>query len=216
MVLLPGLAPGPRPSHGRVMAFSPQEEIGARRRSRTGLVRLTRPARRYLRLTGIGRRDRIRTCTGLRPRVSETRVYAFHHPPKNWCGRRESHPHELAPTGISGRRVCCSATSAENGSGTETCAPLFPIPTGCVASYALPAWSRRKDLHLRSPRGLRVYSAPHLLLCHVSKLGARAGVAPAWTRRMKPSHCCYATEPKWWAVSVMLRVLPVKSRLLHG
>lgn len=26
MALLPGLAPGPRPSHGRVMAFSPQEE----------------------------------------------------------------------------------------------------------------------------------------------------------------------------------------------
>ena len=173
MVLLPGLAPGPRPSHGRVMAFSPQEEIGARRRSRTGLVRLTRPARRYLRLTGIGRRDRIRTCTGLRPRVSETRVYAFHHPPKNWCGRRESHPHELAPTGISGRRVCCSATSAENESGTETCAPLFPIPTGCVASYALPAWSRRKDLHLRSPRRLRVYSALHLLLFAMRPEGTR-------------------------------------------
>lgn len=102
-------------------------------------------------------------------------MYAFHHPPKNWCGRRESHPHELAPTGISGRRVCCSATSAESGSGTETCAPLFPIPTGCVASYALPAWSRRKDLHLRSPRGLRVYSALHLLLCHVSKTGGSGG-----------------------------------------
>ena len=30
-------------------------------------------------------------------------------------------------------------------------------------------WSRRKDLHLRSPLGRRVYSASQLLLCHASK-----------------------------------------------
>ena len=69
----------------------------------------------------------------------------------------------------------------KTGSGTEICAPLFPIPTGCVATYALPAkkWSKRKDSHLRSLEGQRVYSASQLLLCHASKLGARAGFAPA-------------------------------------
>ena len=37
-------------------------------------------------------------------------------------------------------------------------------------------WSRRKDLHLRSPEGRRVYSALHLLLCHVSKWGLGQGL----------------------------------------
>ena len=34
------------------------------------------------------------------------------------------------------------------------------------------------------------------------KLEARAGFAPARTRRMKPSHCCCATGPKWWSLRV--------------
>lgn len=54
------------------------------------------------------------------------------------------------------------------------------FPRQSVAFYGLDAWSKRKDLHLRSPSGRRVYSALHLLLCHASKeMGARAGFAPA-------------------------------------
>lgn len=83
MVLPSGIAPETRPSQSRVIALSLREEKGARRRNRTGLVRLTRSARRSLRLTGIGRRDRTCTCMGSRPRVSETRVYTLHHSPKN-------------------------------------------------------------------------------------------------------------------------------------
>lgn len=37
-------------------------------------------------------------------------------------------------------------------------------------------WSRRKELHLRSPSGRRVYSALHLLLCHASKNGGSGGI----------------------------------------
>lgn len=52
LVPLPGLAPGPRPSQSRMIAFSPQGGNGARRRNRTGLIRFTGPARRCLRLVG--------------------------------------------------------------------------------------------------------------------------------------------------------------------
>jgi hypothetical protein len=44
-----------------------------------------------------------------------------------------AHRH-LAPTRLLFRHV-----RRKTGSGTEICAPLFPIPTGCVAAYALPA-----------------------------------------------------------------------------
>jgi hypothetical protein len=210
---------------------------------------------------GIGRRDRIRTCTGFRPRVSETRVYTLHHSPEElvrpgrgawrngapggagqgpersesiarprakrrsgflerlvycsthsrmigrggrsrtgtgngaqrvlsppffltsprreeWCGQRESHPHELALTGFSLRRVYCFATSAKTGASTGTCALLSVLPRQSVAFYGLVAkWSKRKDSHLRSPSGRRVYSAPHLLLCHASKInGGSSGI----------------------------------------
>ena len=40
----------------------------------------------------------------------------------------------LAPARLLFRHV-----RRKTGSGTEICAPLFPIPTGCVAAYALPA-----------------------------------------------------------------------------
>ena len=68
----------------------------------------------------------------------------------------------------------------KTGASTGTCAPLSALPRQSVAIYGLDAWSKRKDLHLRSPSGHRVYSALHLLLCHASKeMGARAGIAPA-------------------------------------
>src|SRR6476620_1424474 len=91
----------------------------------------------------------------------------------------------------------------ENGASTGTCAVLSVLPRQSVAFYGLDAWSKRKDLHLRSPSGRRVYSALHLLLfaraAHCAgtrtahplaslgatpsprfeKMGARAGFAPA-------------------------------------
>ena len=87
----------------------------------------------------------------------------------NWCGQRESHPHGLSSIGSSGRRVYYFATSAKTGASTGTCALLAVLPRQSVAIYGLDAWSKRKDLHLRSPSGRRVYSALHLLLCHASK-----------------------------------------------
>ena len=66
-----------------------------------------------------------------------------------------------------------------NGASTGTCALLAVLPRQSVAIYGLDAWSKRKDSHLRSPQGRRVYSALHLLLCHASKkLGARADSHP--------------------------------------
>ena len=56
MVPSRGLAPRSRASRARILLLDDEEKSGARRRSRTGLVRLTRSARRSLRLTGIGRR----------------------------------------------------------------------------------------------------------------------------------------------------------------
>jgi len=37
----------------------------------------------------------------------------------------------------------------KNGASTESCTPLSAVPGRCIAHYALPAWSRRKDLHLQ-------------------------------------------------------------------
>jgi hypothetical protein len=80
----------------------------------------------------------------------------------------------------------------KNGASTGTCALLTVLPRQSVAFYGLDAWSKRKDLHLRSPSGHRVYSAPHLLLCHASKkMGARAGLARAHRAR------CFALRLRW-------------------
>lgn len=62
------------------------------------------------------------------------------------------------------------------GSGTETCAPLFPIPGGRVATYALPAkLVEAGGLAPPESKGRRVYSALQLLLCHASKTGGSGG-----------------------------------------
>jgi hypothetical protein len=119
----------------------------------------------------IGRGGRSRTGTGndAQRGLSPPCLHS-NHAAINWCGQRESHPHELALTGFSLRRVYCFATSAKAGASTGTCALLSVLPRQSVAFYGLDAkWSKRKDSHLRSPSGRRVYSALHLLLCHASK-----------------------------------------------
>jgi hypothetical protein len=147
-------------------------------------------AQRFLRPPGLlfharpqnGRGGRSRTGTGndAQRGLSPPCLHSNHAAIK-WCGQRESHPHELALTGFSLRRVYCFATSAKTGASTGTCALLSVLPRQSVAFYGLDAkWSKRKDSHLRSPEGQRVYSASQLLLCHASKkMGARAGFAPA-------------------------------------
>ena len=61
-----------------------------------------------------GRGGRSRTGTGNHAqRVLSPPCLRSNHAALKWCGQRESHPHELAPTGFSLRRVYCFATSAE-------------------------------------------------------------------------------------------------------
>lgn len=65
----------------------------------------------------IGRGGRSRTGTGNHAqRVLSPPCLRSNHAAKNWCGQRESHPHELSLTGSSGRRVYCFATSAKSWS----------------------------------------------------------------------------------------------------
>ena len=66
----------------------------------------------------------------------------------------------------------------KSGASTGTCALLSVLPRQSVAFYGLDAkWSKRKDSHLRSRSGRRVYSALHLLLCHASKeIGGSSGI----------------------------------------
>ncbi|MDF3056152.1 MAG: hypothetical protein K0R17_367 [Rariglobus sp.] len=140
---------------------------------------------------------------------------------KNWCGRRDSHSHELALRSSRYQRDASLPTLGRHKNGrdgrTRTFAVredgAFTARCNCCCSPCRPDGTRMA--HPSRCSGLRRLRATRFV-CHVSKLEARAGFAPARTRRMKPSHCCCATEPKWWVASVMLRVLPVKSRLLHG
>ena len=121
---------------------------------------------------------------------------------KNWCRRRDSHSHELALTGISGRRVYYSATSAKWIRPGDL-RSARPDTTGCVASYAWPAKNGRDGRTRTSAVREDGAFTARCNCCSATsrKLGAQAGFAPAQTRRMKPSHCCCATEPKWWVVS---------------
>jgi hypothetical protein len=83
-----------------------------------------------------------------------------------------------SPTGFSGRRVYCSAMSARKWSIHRDVRPARCLTkavrrflrVGCLK------WSKRKDSHLRSPGGRRVYSALQLLLCHASESGGSSGI----------------------------------------
>ena len=88
----------------------------------------------------IGRGGRIRTGTGNdAQRVLSPPCLRSNHAAIKWCGQRESHPHELALTGFSLRRVYCFATSAKTGASTGTCALLSALPRQSIAFYGLDA-----------------------------------------------------------------------------
>jgi hypothetical protein len=100
-------------------------------------------------------------------------------------------------------------------------------PTGCgpcslpyqdspsLSTGWMQKWSKRKDSHLRSPRGRRVYSALQLLLCHASKKWGSSGIRTRDLLLMRELRCLLRHRAEWWAASVMLRVLPGKNRRLH-
>gem|GEM_PF-5666620 len=122
-----------------------------------------------------GRRDRIRTCTSFRSRVSETRVYPFHHSSENGADRGSR---TLTSFRSPAPRAACLLFHhvRKTGASTGTCALLSALPRQSVAFYGLDAkMAKRKESHLRSPRGRRVYSALQLLLCHASMHGGSGG-----------------------------------------
>ena len=149
-----------------------------------------------------GRRDRTRTCTGFKgPRVSETRVYAFHHPPTKWCGRRGSHPHGLSPTGSSGRRVCCSATSAKMDPARRVALRSSQYQWDA----SLPTLCRNKlgrggrTCTSAARNGRRVYSALQLLLCHASENGGSGGTRTRIDTAYETVAQLLCYRAKWWA-----------------
>ena len=164
-----------------------------------------------------GRGGRIRTGTGNdAQRVLSPPCLRSNHAAINWCGQRESHPHELALTGFSLRRVYCFATSAKTGASTGTCALLSALPRQSVAFYGLDAkWSKRKDSHLREPaRATRLQRAAIAALPRFEN-GGSSGIRTRDLLLMRELRCLLRHRANWWAASVMLRVLPVKSRRLH-
>ena len=129
-----------------------------------------------------GRGGRSRTGTGNHAqRVLSPPCLRSNHAAINWCGQRESHPHELALTGFSLRRVYCFATSAKTGASTGTCALLSALPRQSVAFYGLDAkMVEAEGLAPSQPaRATRLQRAAIATLPRFEKMGARAGFAPA-------------------------------------
>lgn len=126
-----------------------------------------------------GRGGRIRTGTGnYAQRVLSPPCLRSNHAAINWCGQRESHPHEpiahrlLGPVRLLFRhvRIKWSIHRDVRPARCLTKAVRRYLRVGCMK------WSKRKDSHLRSPGGRRVYSALRLLLCHASKNGGSSGI----------------------------------------
>lgn len=150
-------------------------------------------------------------------------MYPFHHPSINWCGRRELHPHGLAPDGFSGRRVCCLflespegrpppltlrfaqgcaifalprcvATSAQNGSGTEWSVARNDTP---MAWGKAPS-AKHESIALRSSQYHWDTSLPTLCRNKIGRGGrtctSAAREGGAFTARCI---CCSATPRKW-------------------
>jgi hypothetical protein len=142
----------------------------------TGLAPAWAFAREFLRLVCIRSttRRRIgadrgnRTLMSFRPSAPRADVSTFPPRPQKLSIHRAVRPAVcLTKTVRRFLRVGCKMAApcvASSTSGHVHVSP-FGLRRACSAPAALgEAWSKRKDLHLRSPSGRRVYGAPHLLL----------------------------------------------------
>lgn len=119
-----------------------------------------------------GRGGRSRTGTGRSPAGFESAVSACsNHAAKNGAdGGNRTLMSLRSPTSRAGAyAVSPHPQKLEHPQGRASCSlPYRGSPS--LSIYGLDAlkWSKREELHLRSPHGRRVYSALHLLLCHAS------------------------------------------------
>ena len=130
-----------------------------------------------------GRGGRIRTGTGNdAQRVLSPPCLHSNRAAINWCGQRESHPHELALTGFSLRRVYCFATSAKNWSIHRDVRPALCL-TKTVRRFLRVGCKKMVEAEGLAPSGAREGDAftARCNCCSATlrKMGARAGFAPA-------------------------------------
>ena len=166
MVASPGNAPGPgahlarfRFQGGR-FTLNYTAKIGRLDGTRTRIARLRGGSPVLVRGQGvkIGRRDRIRTCTGFRPRVSETRASTV--PPlaeKIWCGRSDLHAHAprarrfLRPPGLLFHTRPQNGRGGRSRTGTGNHAQRGLSPPCLRSNHAAINWCGQRDSH---PHGL--------------------------------------------------------------
>lgn len=170
------------------------------------------------RTAAYGRGGRIRTGTGNHAqRVLGPPCLHSNHAATNWCGQRESHPHGPWPTGSSGRRVYCSATSAEK---LDPARRLALRSSRYQRDASLPTLCRRKMVEAEGLAPSQPARATRLRRAAIAALprfenGGSSGICTRDLLLMRELRCLLRHRAKWWAASVMLRVLPVKSRRLH-
>ena len=109
----------------------------------------------------IGHGGRSRTGTGHHAqRVLSPPCLHSNHAATNWCTQRESHPHELALTGFSLRRVYCFATSAKTGLPAVARRTPNKMPA-CAKATAGSLRARRARRRLEHPQGRAPCSLPY-------------------------------------------------------
>ena len=151
----------------------------------------------------IGRRDRICTCTGFRPRVSETRVYTLHHSPKDWCGRGDLHAH--APGGAAVFKTARSTVprTAANGrggrsrTGTGHQAQRVLSPPCLHSNHAAIKWCGQRESH---PQGLSsIGSSGRRVYCFATSAnaGASTGTCALLAALPRQSVAVYGLDAKW-------------------
>ena len=145
----------------------------------------------------IGRGGRSRTGTGndAQRGLSPPCLHSNHAAIK-WCGQRESHPHELALTGFSLRRVYCFATSAkklEHPQGRAPCCLSYQDSPSLSAGWMQSGRSGRTRTRIARLRG----GSPELLRGRGADVARRSraemGSPQGWGNA--PS----ASEPNWSA-----------------
>ena len=143
----------------------------------------------------IGRRDRIRTCMGFRPRVSETRVYPLHHSPKKELpavakatARQPSHEAGLPSRSSNERRLVPTAGIAP---------ALSTFSTLRLFSWATPA-KKLEHPQGRAPRCLSYQDSPSLSTGWMQKMVEAEGLAPSQpVRASRLQRAAFAALPRF-------------------